>query len=211
MKFVTWWPEPVIDSLPTVREGGPLNPPALGPRAPVLHTSARRAGAARWLHARLFEILGGWVTTVAEPEAKIALATQSSHHGWHAGLWGERLPTLHGVDPATWVRPASAGVEEAVAALAAAPTTVERLAALHRCLLPRLAAAHADHLERASAVADAPTIRTLGLVLADLNHDQRAGERLLQRLLTDPADVRRAAGRQAELECILVAAGPLLT
>ena len=206
MKFVTWWPELVVGSLPTVREGGPLDPPALD-----LHATARRAGAARWLHARLFELAGGWVATVADPEAKIALATHSAHHGWHAGLWGARLPTLHGVDPDTWVRPASAGVEEAVATLAGAPTTIERLAGLHRCLLPRLWAAHADHLERASAVADAPTIRTLRLVLSDLVEDQRAGERLLQRLLVDPVDIRRAAERQAGLECLLVAAGPLLT
>lgn len=176
-----------------------------------LQATARRAGAARWLAARLFEVVGAWVATVPEPEAKIALATQSCHQGWHAGLWGERLPALHGVDPVTWVRPASPGVEEAVTALAAAPTTVERLAGLHRCLLPRLAAAHTDHLERASEVADAPTIRTLGLVLADLTLDQRAGERLLQRLLADPADIRRAAEGQAGLECLLVAAGPLLT
>jgi len=201
VNFVTWWPDADIGSLPTVCEEGPLD----------LHATARRAGAARWLAARLFEVVGGWVATVPEPEAKIVFATQSAHLGWHAGLWGDRLPTLHGVDPQTWVGPASAGVEEAVAALAAAPTTIERLAGLHRCLLPRLAAAHADHLELASAVTDAPTIRTLGLVLTDLVEDQRAGERLLQRLLADPADVRRAAEGQAGIECLLVAAGPLLT
>ncbi len=46
-----------------------------------LFGTARRAGAARWLDARLFEILGGWVAGVPEPEVKIALATQAGHHG----------------------------------------------------------------------------------------------------------------------------------
>jgi len=175
-----------------------------------LHATARRAGAACWLDARLFEVLGGWVADEAEPEAKIALATQASHHGWHAGLWGERLPTLHGVEPGSWVRPASGGVEAAVAALAGARGTVERLAGVHRALLPRLSATHAAHLEAASAVADAPTMRTLRLVLADEDDDRRRGERLLQRLLVGRDDVERAAAQVAMLEWLVVEAGPLL-
>lgn len=174
-----------------------------------LSATARRAGAARWLDTRLFEILGGWVATVAEPEVKIALATQAAHHGWHATLWDERLPSLHDVDPASWVGPAP-GVEPAVALLAGAGGTVERLAGVHRGLLPRLVAAHAAHLEAASPVADGPTIRTLRLVLADEVEDQRAGERLLQGLLRSRADVERASASQAAVEAMLVEAGPLL-
>ena len=175
-----------------------------------LHATARRAGAARWLDARLFEVLGGWVADEADPEVKIAFATQASHHGWHAGLWGERLPTLHGVDPGSWVRPASDGVEAAMAALAGAPGSVERLAGVHRALLPRLSAAHAVHLEATSAVADAPTMRTLRLVLADQDEDRRGGDRLLQGLLVGRDDVERAAVQVAALEWLLVQAGPLL-
>ena len=185
-----------------------------GPLLPTaqldLQATARRAGAARWLDARLFEILGRWVADVPEPEVKISLATQASHHGWHAALWGERLPSLHDVDPASWVRRPSAGVEQAVEALAAATGTVERLAAVHRALLPRLVAAHAGHLAAASPVADAPTIRTLRLVLTDEVEDQQAGERLLQPLLCTRADVERAAAQQAAVESLLAEAGPLL-
>jgi hypothetical protein len=175
-----------------------------------LHATARRAGAARWLDGRLFEILGGWVASVAEPEVKIALAAHSSHHGWHATLWDERLPTLHDVDPASWIAPAP-GVEAAVERIAAATATVERLVGVHRVLLPRLAAAHAQHLDVSSPVADGPTIRTLRLVLQDELDDQREGERLLQALLRAPADVERAAAHQAAVESLLVQAGPLLT
>lgn len=174
-----------------------------------LRAAARRAGAARWLDARLFEILGGWVASVPEPEVKILLATQSAHHGWHVALWDERLPSLHDVDPASWIGPAP-GVAPAVAALAEATGTVERLVGVHRVLLPRLAAAHADHLERASPVADGPTVRTLRFVLQDEQEDQRAGERLLHQLLQTRADVERAAAHQAAVESLLVEAGPLL-
>lgn len=174
-----------------------------------LHATARRAGAARWLDGRLFEILGGWVASVPEPEVKIFLATQSAHHGWHASLWEERLPTLHDVEPASWIGPAP-GVEPAVAKLAEATTTVERLVGVHRVLLPRLAAAHAEHLEKANPVADGPIIRTLRLVLQDEHEDQRSGERLLHDLLRTPADVERAAAQQAAVESLLVEAGPML-
>ena len=174
-----------------------------------LHATARRAGAACWLDARLFEVLGGWVATVPEPEVKIALATQAGHHGWHATLWGERLPHLHGVDPVSWVGPAP-GIEPAVALLAAATGTVERLAGVHRVLLPRLAAAHAAHVEAASPLADGPTIRTLRLVLSDELEDQRTGERLLHGLLRSRGDVQMAAACQVAVESLLAEAGPLL-
>ncbi|MEJ7765082.1 MAG: hypothetical protein WKF86_06265 [Acidimicrobiales bacterium] len=175
-----------------------------------LHETARRAGGASWLDARLFEVLGDWVHSTPEPEVKIALATQSSHHGWHATLWADRLPTLHDVEPASWVGPPSAGVQQAVGLLAGATTTIERLAGLHRALLPRLLAAHAGHLEAASPVADAPTIRTLRLVMLDEAEDQRTGERLLQGLLRTRPDVERAAARQAVVEAVLAESGPLL-
>ena len=176
----------------------------------ALHAVARRAGAARWLDARLFETLGGWVSSVPEPEIKIALAVQASHHGWHATLWAERLPTLHDVEPSSWVGPASAGVESAVDLLASATLSVERLVGVHRVLLPRLVAAHTEQLEAACPVTDAPTIRTLGLVRRDEIADQLVGERLLQGLLLTKANVQRAAAQQAAVESLLAEAGPLL-
>jgi hypothetical protein len=174
-----------------------------------LHATARRAGAARWLDARLFEVVGGWVASVPEPAVKIAFSTQAAHHGWHATLWAERLPSLHDVDPGDWVA-AAPGVEPALARLSEATGTVERLVGMHRVLLPRLAAAHAEHFEAASPVADGPTLRTLRLVLQDELEDQRAGERLLQSLLRRRADVERAAAHLALIETLLVEAGPLL-
>ncbi len=174
-----------------------------------LQATARRAGAARWLDGRLFEVLGGWVPTVAEPEVKIAIATHAAHHGWHASLWDERLPTLHDVDPASWIA-AAPGIEPVVERIAAATHTVARLVGVHRVLLPRLSAAHAAHLESASPVSDGPTIRTLRLVLQDELEDQRAGERLLQALLRSPVDVERAARHHAALDSLLAEAGSLL-
>lgn len=156
-----------------------------------LHASARQAGSARWLDARLFEILGGWVASVPEPQVKVAFASQSHHHGWHAGLWGERLPTLHDVDPATWVAPAP-GLEEVMDFLAGATDTIDRLVGVSRVLLPRMSAAHTRHLQVASPVSDGPTLRTLRQVLRDETEDQQTGQRLLDGLLVSPTEQVRA-------------------
>lgn len=164
-----------------------------------LHATARQAGSARWLDARLFEILGGWVATIPEPEVKIAVAVQSHHHGWHATLWGERLPTLHHVDPASWVAPAP-GMEAAMDWLAGVTGTIERLVGVSRVLLPRMSAGHTRHLDAASPVADGPTIRTLRQVLSDETQDQQTGLHLLDGLAVTPADIDRATAFQAAWE-----------
>ncbi|MDP8954947.1 MAG: hypothetical protein M3N37_08560, partial [Actinomycetota bacterium] len=109
----------------------------------------------------------------------------------------------------SWVGSPSGELEQAVELVAGAAGTIERLAGVHRVLLPRMAAAHAAHLEAASPVADAPTIRTLRLVLRDELEDQQAGERLLQGLLRTAADVERGTAHQAAVESLLVGAGPL--
>ncbi|HEX6167420.1 MAG TPA: hypothetical protein VFZ30_11570, partial [Acidimicrobiales bacterium] len=59
---------------------------------------------------------------------------------------------------------------------------VSRLAAIYRVALPRVTAAYRDHLALTTPVTDGPTIRALGLVLADLDADTRAGLDLLAAL-----------------------------
>ena len=168
--------------------------------------TARTLGGYAWLEARLFEILGAWVGDVPEPEVKLQLAADSHHHAWHATLWRERLPVSQGTDEhlvaagdARWV--------SFLTAFEGSPTTVERLTALYRVLLPRQVASYQEHLDTASAITDGPTIRALELVLTDELADWRRGERLLQRHLLSAGDVARAAARQGTLESLLVVPG----
>ena len=157
-----------------------------------------------WLEERLFETLGGWVTTVPEPEAKLHLEADSRHHAWHASLWRERLPALADFPPERFVAPPSPQVDAFMATLRASSGTVERLVGVYRVFLPRQVAAYHHHRERASAITDGPTIRALDLVLADELNDWRRGEYLVQSLLRDADDVRRATDHQAALETLLV-------
>ena len=195
------------------REDRPAVPPWDRRETPGLfdvETSARRIGHYKWFEMRLFEILGGWTAEVPEPDVKLRLGAYSAHHAWHAEQWHHRLPELADLNPAGLTVPANTELEAFVAALSA-PTdpgsTVEKLVGVYRVAVPWSVAAYTFHLHRASAVADAPTIRTLRQVLADLAEDGRDGEMLVQSMLGSAADVERAAAHQARLEALMVAAG----
>ena len=168
----------------------------MGDAAETIEASGQRIGQRAWVEMRLFETLGAWSGAVADPRARALLATQSHHHAWHAELWHELLPALPHLPAADLVAPAE-GDSEMVASLAALdpaagesePGDAARLAAVYEEAMPRLRAAYEDHLERATAVTDGPTIRVLRLVLADLTEDTDAGLALLATLsdASDPA------------------------
>lgn len=176
-----------------------------------LVTGARRLGHLAWVERCLFEMLGGWVPGVPDHDVKVFVGTQSRRHAWHVGLIGDCLPRLPELDAR--VLTAASGPELAafVGDVAGGDDddTVERLVGLVRVVVPRLVTGYETCRERLSPVGDAPALRAIGFVLADLLDEWRTGERLLEQLLRSPADVHRAAARQAGLEGALVAAGGL--
>lgn len=175
----------------------------------TLEDAARRIGRYAWIEMRLFEVVGSWVPTVPELDVKLHLGTHADHHAWHAQLWHERLPSLPGLSADELVRPGD-GVEAFMAALGEPQDpdqTLEKLVGLYRVLVPHKVAAYTHHHERTTAVADAPTIRALDLVLRDEVAGWREGNRLLASLLRDERDVRRATDHHVRLESLLVAAG----
>ncbi len=187
-----------------------MDRPRASSPAPTLQESGRIIGQYRWLEIRAFEIVGGWVPGVAELEVKLAIATHAPHFAWHSAMWRDRLPALAGVDADDLTAPANPDVVAFIDALgddAGAERTIEKLVGVYRTLLPRLIACYSSHLDRASPVAEGPTIRSLRLVLRDELEDWREGETLIQSLLIDAASVRRAADHQARLETMLVRAG----
>jgi hypothetical protein len=134
-----------------------------------LHTSARLAGHAVWLEERCFEVVGGWSTGPLT-----LFATLSRHHAWRAREWRERLPVLRGLPLDELVVAPGDRVAAAIDALGGDDPAGQRLEALGGLLLPALVAAHRAHLACTSVVRDGPTIRTLGIVVADLERDRVA-------------------------------------
>jgi hypothetical protein len=168
------------------------------------------AGHSRWVEARLFEVLGGWVVVEPDPEVKATLAAHSLRHAWHADVWRDRLPRVAHLDADALTVPAGDGVAEVVTALegtAGADQTVERLAAVARVVLPRLVAAYRGRLQAAHPLADGPTARWLGLVVADEAAALAEVDRLLRARL-DVGEVgleHRVGGLRARLESLLPA------
>jgi hypothetical protein len=181
-----------------------------------LERQAAVIGGYQWIERRLFEVLGGWVTAEPITEARLLFDVYSRQHGWHAELWAERLPVLDSLDPATLTIPPSAEVDRLLSLLAGgapgqastAGGTLLRLVGLARVVLPRLIAGYGLHLRRATAVADAPVVRSLRLVVRDEVEAWQATETLVQTLVDRPHDIAVVTAHQQALEEVLAGIGP---
>jgi hypothetical protein len=169
-----------------------------------LDDAARLAGGHRWVEMRLFEILGSWVASTDDIEAKLLFDRQSQHHAWRAGQWWERMPVTAGIDRESLVAAPSPGVAAGADALESADDVVARLAGTYRVALPRLLSRYERHRLLASPINDSAAIRTLELLIPDVSADRRQGEVLLQKRLADAEGVDRAARTVAALEVLLL-------
>jgi hypothetical protein len=181
--------------------------PEPGPGGAGAGAAARSVRARRfqWLERRLFEVLGGWVPTVPEPDVKLALRSHSFQHAWHAALWADLLPTSqHGATASAAPDGALAPVLDAVAEPSG---TLARLVGAYRVVLPRVVTAYAGQVEEASPLSEGPLVRALNLMLADDVEAWRVGEGLVQRCLMSAADAELAARHAARIEALWVAVG----
>ena len=172
--------------------------------------TARRVGNYKWAEMKLFEALGGWVATVPELDVKMRLGTHCYKHAWHAELWHKRLPELREMNPDRLTVPANDAMVRFVEAMTepeAPDQTIEKLTGVYRVFIPRFIAAYIYHLNGTSEITDAPTIRSLKLILQDEFDDWRDGEMILQSLIETPEEAARAAAHQQKLESIMVEAG----
>jgi hypothetical protein len=180
----------------------------------------RVLGGYQWVERRAFEVIGAWVATEVVPEARIVFDVHSQQHAWHAELFAERMPSVEGVDPASYVLPPSAEADRLFAGLGggagvqedasrpASGGTLLRLVGLARVLLPRLVAGYGRHLGRCASVADAPVVRALRLVLRDDVEAWQAAEAMVQSLVRRPHDVAVVTAHQQVLEEQVAGAGP---
>lgn len=184
-----------------------------------VEATAQRLGRAVWLDERLFEIVGGWITSVPEAELRERLAAHCHRHAAHAALFRERLPQATGVDGRAMVASPGPGIDDAVSLLASATDTLPRLVGLYRVFVPHLVSAHGFHRHATNSVTDGPTAAALDTAVAGLVSQWRDGEMMietiLQRAAADAptaltAALATAAQHQAAIESAIVAAGGVL-
>ncbi len=192
-----------------------------------LGATAALVGEYRWIEQPLSEWGGGGAGHIPLPGVQVHLDAQAMRHAWHAELWADRLPVMAGAEPdrLTVPSPATAALFGTLMGVAVPtevpgstwpaaddssldrPGALPRLAGLYRVVLPRLVVTYERHLQATSPATDAPVIRALSLVLNDEREDWRAGERLVQRLVTRPHDVAAVYEYQQRLESVVVGAG----
>ncbi len=180
------------------------------PGAFDVEETARRVGNYKWIEMRLFEALGGWVATVPELDVKLRLGTHCYHHAWHSELWHKRLPELREMNQERLTAPANDEIVafmDAVTEPGELDQTIEKLVGVYRVLIPHKIAAYTYHLNNTSTITDAPTMRSLRFCIADEFEDWRDGEMMLQSLIRDEDDVKRASAHQAKLETLIMNAG----
>jgi hypothetical protein len=106
----------------------------------------------------LFEQLGGWVVDTTDHELQRLFALASHLHAWHAELWAQRAPAIPPVELDTSVaHPPPTAVAPA-----------DR-AAVYGAVLDRLLVDLRRLRDRLDELLDPSTIRTITLVIADLD------------------------------------------
>jgi hypothetical protein len=181
----------------------------------TLLDSARIIGGYRWIEARLFEVLGSWVTTETVDDARLLFDVQSQLHAWHSELWAERLPSVEGVtDPDSVTVAPNEGVEELVSELGGSHDgefgsgTLVRLVGLARVVLPRLLSGYLRHQRLAVPASDAPVVRALRLTIVDEIEAWQQTELMVQVLIRRPHDVAVVTAYQQHLESLIAGSGP---
>lgn len=144
-----------------------------GPSPPQHHTMGR-LGQLRWAELQLFEVAGQWATTCSHPAVAAVMASCSRHAAWRAQQLRRRLPGAGHLHADVVTAPAAPMLVELVGNVAAVDGDRERLGALGSVWLAPLVSAVTSLCSELSPVADAPSLRTLPAVAADLAADAAA-------------------------------------
>ncbi len=150
-----------------VRAGGEV---VFGPSPPQA-VSMARVGNLRWAELQAFAVVGSWVVTTPEHDVRVALDAVSRHAAWRAQMLGDRLPTVGALAVDVVTVPRHAGLVAVVEEMATVQSTADRLAVLDDVMIAGLVEATTTLIDTLSPVADAPLLRALPMVVADLRRD----------------------------------------
>ena len=158
----------------------------------------------RWIEVRLMEMLGAWIPSTPEMEAKLVFGAHIWDVAQHADSFGKRthelrLPLQHSIEPA---------VEYVgfLADLASTSDTSKRVAAFYECVLPALDRMFREYLTRVDPLLDGPTVRILERIAIDLARMTGEGRALWEEvpalMLTDRAWLDGLRGRERSLPVV---------
>ena len=154
-------------------------------------------------------LLGGWLAKIPEYELKLEIG----RHVWQDAQAAEALKhrTAELRIPTDADRRPPLEVQRWLDAVDEAETPLQFLVGIYRVVKPRLSAAMQYHAAATDPVCDAPTVRVLRFVVAELSEQIAWGEAAIPALCAnDAARVTQAGTWQARLEALLADAGGLV-
>ena len=159
----------------------------------TIEETAGRLGTLRWVELEVHRILGSNVQRITDTATKLAVAEWSEHHGWHAELLEQRMPTVRELSPERQTAPtreAQTLVEGFGRIDASDPIGTRGLIAVYaRVVLPQLIAAYVTVRCGSNPVADAPAIRSIGFISGDLTADLAAASARISGLSGTAAEI----------------------
>jgi uncharacterized ferritin-like protein (DUF455 family) len=174
-------------------------------RGLLVNDNARRFSNYHHAERELVHLLGGWLARIPETAVKIMVGTHIWDDAQHLESIHQRLKELRYPSEL----PACPSVEFAhfLDALDEAQNTTEFLAGIYRVLKPRLVSACRWHLSQCDPLIDEPSVRLLERIVADETRAILEGQRAVDQLTTDDAEVESLLRWQAKLETMAQALG----
>ena len=176
--------------------------------------AARRVVRYETVTFHLMRLLGGWLAKIPEFELKFEIG----RHVWQDAQAAESLRqrTSELRVPAEADRRVPAEVQRFLDELDAAETPLQFLVGVYRVTKPRLVSAMQYHAVVTDQVCDAPTVRSLRPIVAELAYQIHWGEAAIEALIGTDQDAavgraRQAVAWQQHLEETLAGAGGLVT
>lgn len=151
--------------------------------SPPQHVTMGRLGNLRWAELALFGVLGSWAANEDDDATRLVLEPAARHAAWRAAQLADRLPPEGHLKVNTVTQPAHPDLEEVVAGLVGVSGSAERLVVAFEVVLPALAASVTGLASQLAPVADAPSLRILPVLAADIDRDCRSGSAVLAGVL----------------------------
>ncbi len=142
---------------------------------------ARRIRAFAWIEQRLFEVVGGWVSSEADAMLRVLFDTESRVHGRNSLLWRDEMPpegslralaeqSSSSEDQNALVAPGFVAVMNRMEADAqdAGVVSYGHLGILCEVILPRLLLTYRVHMAGLSPVADGSFARSASIAYDDI-------------------------------------------
>lgn len=158
-------------------------PDSRPPASPPQHVTMSRLGNLRWAELALFGVLGSWAANEDDDATRLVLEPAARHAAWRAVQLADRLPREGHLEVNTVTQPAHPDLVDVVAGLAGVSGSAQRLVVAFEVALPALAASVTGLASQLAPVADAPSLRILPVLAADIDRDCRSGGAVLAGVL----------------------------